>query len=215
MTPSLVVKYANLEVTHPVCDFFQLSSFEITEARNCLGRSLYQAMLDDLAEYPEATAYLASVSYDAGDTAIYEGTIFRALATTVGNLPVNPDFWELAPRFSTECYNVLFCTVLAPYLAWVVVRHRLPFINTKIAGTGLIKNKSSNFEPAGEHDYNSLLAGASKMVQISWNNLKEFMDDNSDNECYIGFKSFNCPKCGCHKSVCGCSYSGGFVYEFA
>jgi len=215
MTPSLVIKHANLEVTHPVCDFAQLYTFETAEARNCLGRDLYKAMVDDLAEYPTAGAYSNTMAYDIGDKVVYDGTIYVAIAVTVGSLPVDHTKWELAQRFTTECYNVLFCTVLATYLAWVTVRRRLPFINTKIGGTGLIKNKSSNFDAANEHDYNSLQAGAAAMVQLSWQALVEFMEDNKANTCYAGFMAFTCNTCGCAKTKCICTKASGWIYEFA
>ncbi len=215
MTPSLVVKYANLEVTHPVCDFHQIRTFELSEARRCFGEVLYTAMLEDLAEYPEATEYSSTINYNAGAVVIYDFTLFRALEPSTGVLPVDPTKWELAPRFQTDCYNVLFCTVMAEYLAWIIVRHRLPFINTKISGTGLVKLKSSSFESANEHDYNSLMAAAAKMVQMTWENFEAFIIANKDNTCYAGFKSFLCTGCNCIKSQCKCSYKSTFVYTFA
>lgn len=214
MTPFLVIKYSGLYLTFPLCDFSIIDLYEEYEMRECLGEDFYKDMLDDLFDYSDTEEYDVQQDYIIGDTVFFDGQAFKAIAASQGIEPLNTDYWELGKKFNSDCYEHFFCNYLVYYLALIILRHRLPFIRTKIEGRGTIQYDSQDFKTSDRKDYDTLDASILKHIQISQSNMINYLNKNKTNECFLNYIGFGCSGCGNIKCDCNKEHQG-HEYLFA
>lgn len=208
ITPSEVVKYSGLGVSFPICDFKMIAMNEKFEMRQCLGKQFYRDMLADLADYSDVEEWSPLTSYIVGNLVVFDGTVYEAIDTSEGIEPLNADFWTLADKFESDCYNEFFCEYLGFYLAYIMLRIRLPFIWTKIEGRGIIQFNDQSFSTVSSKDFDRLDAAVLRQIQIANDNMIDYLKENKDNECFANYQGFVCDECGCKPCGCTKEYQG-------
>lgn len=71
------------------------------EAQRTALQSNIDAVQAQLAEVTGAAEYVAGTTYAVGKLAKYQGKLYRAKATTTGNLPTNATYWELVGEYAS------------------------------------------------------------------------------------------------------------------
>lgn len=177
----------------PPCDLANIRLIERKAFMDCLGIDFYNYLLSQLANYDPCIHYNANDSYDSGHVVYYEGTFYEATLTN-SNLPTDSRFWKLAPKFSNECLNDLWCNYLGVYLAWLVIENRLPYLLVRVAAMGAVKGSSQYSEAAERADVNMLHGAVERDCKTALDCLhNELM---SDKECYALYKEKNKAACG-------------------
>lgn len=222
LRPSEIVYYSGISKEFPLCSFRTLFSVEEYEFNECLGIAFYDVLLNDLVEYSNVSAYNNNSFYVIGSTVLRDGVIYISIQDTQGNLPSNPEFWELAPKFTTDCYNELWCKYLAEYLSLRVIFDRIPHIHNQIKATGIIRLKGDSFETVGDTGVNSLQKSVLRSIERVFGNMHKYMSRNNENGCFDLYKGLAiscCGECGETKEQCSCddcldSTKDGYEYNF-
>jgi len=224
LRPSEVIYFTNISKEFPKCELRTIFDIEYCEFNQCLGSAFYDKLLADLVEY-NCVVYDNTATYAIGDTVFSDGIIRRAIQATSGNPPSNKDYWENAPKFTTECLEKLWCDFLGPYLAWTVVNDQLPHINVKIAAAGLVKITGNGIETASKADYQSIQQSVLAKRERAFYNLDHYMKNNNGDGCFDEYKGIAancCSDCGCLEDDCDCDCqddcfdekSDGYGYRF-
>lgn len=180
---------------------------ELHEFRTCLGDDFYDVLKEDEVDYSAAVAY-TSKEYAEGELAIYEGWIYKALEAT-STLPSDTSKWVLAPKFTTSCYESLWCLFLGEYLSLNVVMNRLPFLRAQISGKGINTNYTDHSNPASDKSYETLQKAIAQNIAMTFENMDKWMRDHDANEentdCFQLYKGIADESCsnGCSTS-CNC-----------
>jgi len=207
LKPYEVIHYTGISKEFPPCTLRTIHGVEYYEFSNCLGSAFYQTLKDGLADYSDAEPYSNTEAYTIDDVVTYENIYYKAVQDSTGNIPSNVDYWVLAPRFQTECYEKVWCMYLAEYLSWMVIHNRLPFINTQVKGTGLVKLFGNSFKAADDRDFRTTDKAVLRSAEIAFNNLVNYTKKNNDDGCYDNFKPIAetcCSECGECIEDCTC-----------
>ncbi len=78
----------------------QARATSILQTKNALSARI-DALNTEIASILGTQAYAAGSTYALGDLVTYDGKIYRALATTTGNLPTNTNYWEKVGDYSS------------------------------------------------------------------------------------------------------------------
>ncbi|MEL6275696.1 MAG: hypothetical protein AAFU03_11380, partial [Bacteroidota bacterium] len=82
LSPSEVIRWTPVQLPFNPCTLRELYGIEYEQAKSCLGLQLWQAMIDALADYSEATYYNADTTYQIDDVVIWNGGYRIATAPT-------------------------------------------------------------------------------------------------------------------------------------
>lgn len=226
LRPHEVVYYSGISKEFPTCDLRMLASVEEHEFNECLGAAFYDVLKEDLIDYSGTSQYNNSTVYSIGSVVIYSGIIYISTAETLGNVPTNPAFWELAPKFETECYNELWCRYLAEYLSLRVIFDRIPYIHNQIKASGVVRLKGDSFDTVDTRGLETLQKGILRSIERVFSNMDKWMRKQYDIlpdlgcfDLYKGLAVSCCDKCGEKEEICKCtecdkSMQDGFTYSF-
>lgn len=205
LNPNDVARYTPVKLGFNPCTFRELYAIEYSEAVRCLGTDLWAAMTAALVDYSDATGYETGPTYGIGAVVIWRGGYRIATAETTQS----PDFsgaWEDAPRFSDSTYEDLFCSFLAPYLSYVVLSQRLPYILTQITDQGM-NYGGRQYNTQDKERIESLERAIYRDRERALQVLDNFMsaDEAKDNAAFAGWKGYevdDTDPCDCDKNTC-------------
>lgn len=210
-TPDDVIKFAVLPLTTSPCNFRELAAIEEDVLTTCLTEKLYRAMLEAVVCYDDIPAYEATTDYVAGDQVYYQGTYREATENGAG-VPSGAG-WKDVARFTGECaqtYEKLTCEFLAPYVAQIVARERLPVLLEKLGNTRG-EEDSAGGRKAKYDRYNSMLESSADRYR---NRLIRYLRDQErkNDPCLAEYyrDQIEHAHYGQHEGlVCGCKKRGG------
>lgn len=180
ITPSEVVRYSDIDVNVPVCNFRQIQQIESYLFGTKLTSKLYDDMLSKLVDYSGVTTWKSTDTITIGVKKLYNGVVYAALQNSVGVLPTNYEYWDVAPKFSSECYEKFWCDVLANYLAIAILENRLPKIWIKVKSDGVVKQKGEMYDSASGQDYKTYHNAVIRDLEMCYYNVTTYM---SNTEC--------------------------------
>ena len=222
--PEDVARWTPIELGFNPCTFRELAKIEEWQVINCLGMELRAAMLAGQADYSEVTEYVAG-EYQEGAVVLWRGGYRKALVVTSRTPDVVTD-WADAPRFDPagECaatWEAFFCDYLGPWLAWVVLSERLPYIATQVRDTG-IQYGQNRVAMAGE-SYDTLeraiFRDSDRALELMRYRLRELTTDEPEGclGSWIGKETKDeQEKCGCGEPKCEVCSGGraGYVGRY-
>ena len=179
MLPSEVVRFAPVSfalATEKITR--QIATVENVVFNKILGRAWRVSLIADIVDY-SATDNWTAATYNADDLVKWGGVSWIATDTTDTEPNADSVGWDYAPRFTTECNQLLYDTVLAPYLSLCILQGCIPFMTVEATSNGLIRQRGENFDPADMKEVD--------MVAKSWEgwktdaliNLNYFVTDNT------------------------------------
>ena len=210
LQPIDIVDFTPVQTPFNVCTFRELYPIEYREARECLGVDLWSAMVDALADYSAAAEYIAGTTYPAETVVKFQG-VFKVAKVETSNLPSFAADWESAPRFTGACavsYEGFFCYFLGPYLSFVVLSERVPYLLGRLGDKGVNYGGRSYSESAGStgaEAVNALKKAIYRDRQLAWNNLAHYLaqDTQKESGCFEGFQGYDVATlCGCGDNDC-------------
>jgi len=187
ITPEEVKQLAKERWLSP-CDMNDIRQVEKSFARNCLGKTLYDALLDDLEDYSTRPTWSANAL--ANEVFQYKGFYYKALVNTTNEPSVKAD-WVAAPKFGTTANNDLWCEVLGRHLALLVIQSTLPSVSTPVTGQGTVKRKGGGFDPATEDEILRRQHSIAANLVSSYENLDEYLVANGFTA-YSGYTTTTC-----------------------
>lgn len=219
LTSTEVVYYTGISKDFPKCSLRTIHDVEFEEFRTCFGIDFYNHLIDKKADYSDAEEYDNEEAYAIDDVVSYEGVYYQAIEATTGNIPTNDEYWKLAPKFTEPCLDKMWCMYMASYLSWRVIFDRLPFINTQIKGTGLVKIFGNTFKAGSKNDFETIAKAILRSAERSFKNLDYYMKKNNDDECFNLYFPLNnncCSECMEMKCTCDTCYDEQETgYEYA
>ena len=204
LTPADIIRYTPVKLDFNPCTFRELYAIEYAEAVRCIGATLWNAMVANLVDYSSARPYVTK-SYAVGDAVVWRGGYRVALVETTQA----PDYavaWGDAPRFGSATYEDLFCSFLGPYLAYVALSQRLPYILTQVTDQGM--NYGGRRYNAQDVDrIKSIERAVFRDRERAWQVLENFMlsDENREDEELSGWKLYvdeAITPCNCNLNTC-------------
>lgn len=158
----------------PPCDISDIFNVEMAERRKCLGKDFYDELVGDLVDYSAVESYIKGNSYVVDEVVEYKGVLYKALGSTTSEPSVKGE-WELAPKFTTEKFEELWCRYLGKYLALVAVRNSLTSVSSKVTGAGIIKIEGENFRPAKDAEVIGVMDHVDSMVRMVYENMHDWI----------------------------------------
>ena len=155
LTPQDVVQFTPLKLPFSPLHFRELYAMEESDSLEFLGE-LWRAMVEAQADYSTAQPYVyRPEGYAAGAVVAWDGGYREALTLTTQD-PSHRTDWRDAPKFTGPCagaYSELYCTYVGPYLAFVVLSERYPYIVTQVGEGGVTyEGRSINAQDQGRID---------------------------------------------------------------
>ena len=197
ITPTEVKELARIDRHVQPCDINDIRQVETTMARECLGKEFYADLVNDLNDYSSVAAWTNGVTYLVGQSVVYKGVYYTAIATTTAEPSLKSD-WDLAEKFQSQCYNDLWCETLGRYLALLVVENSIPPISTPLTASGTVKKKGEGFDAANEASVLRLQNWVSSQVIAAFNNLHDYLTEDT-NGCYGLYDGNQDTDCECKK----------------
>lgn len=117
-----VIKFSDVQLPANTCDFRNLYPIELYRFRKCLGLEFYEYLQSKVADYSTVEPFTKQ-TYAIGEKAIYKGAVYIAIVENDVE-PTTRTKWKLAPKFTEEEIEELWCDYLAPYLAWEVLKYK-------------------------------------------------------------------------------------------
>lgn len=203
-----IVKYSGLAKEFPACDFGDVFQIEYNEFCECLGVDFYKDLLKHCVDYSEnCEEYDHEKDYPIGAVVTWRGCYKISVKETKGNSPDTKGCWELAPKFDKECLNKFWCKFLAPYLAWVALRHQLPFIANQIKADGVLEmfGFGARFKTVEEDRIHMVMKAIAARVELAFKNMKKYAQTNNGSGCFnkVKFIGVSCCKT-CGTCICSC-----------
>lgn len=197
-----------MSLEFPACKVSTIYQIEMAERRNCIGKKLYDALLEDLQDYSDAPAYQTGTTYAIDDVVEYKGIYYVAKASTNKTPSVKSD-WEYADKFETDVFNDLWVSNLGTYLSLLVYRETIPENSVTMSGSGLIRQKGENFDPASSNDVKRLQMSVDAKIHTALLNLQDYLEEHrSDFEDYLDDSTI----IKAEESTCSCSCNGtGYI----
>lgn len=190
-----IIFFTGLPKEFPACEWRVIFGIEYFEFTNKLGYDFYLKLISELVDYSSVADYDSTSNYTTGDFVKYSGIFYEAIDDSTGKSPNNTLYWKFAPRFATECYEILWCNFLGEYLSWCVVLDRLPLLANQIHQNGVVKLMSAVFEAADNKDFHVAMKSVSSKKDRCLFNLDNWMRTNNDEKCfdlYIGLIDNSC-----------------------
>jgi len=107
-----------------------------------LGYALYDVMLEDLSDISNVNNYDENTIYELDDKVLYEGVVLQSLANGNAIEPCDilaKDFWAVAPKFTSPCYQELYDKFLKFYIAFTVVGRSMRYSTYQSGSKGITK----------------------------------------------------------------------------
>lgn len=150
-------KYYTKEQTFPTCDMADIRKVERLSfnAHDFLGDALREALLADMVDYSAVVKYDSTkVDYVIDDLVLHtDGFIYKALINAPTKEPGCSTDWALADKFTTDCYNKLWCEYsLAEYLSRKLLLRSMPSVMMKLTGHGLVQDRGQDYSQATQSD---------------------------------------------------------------
>lgn len=185
-----------------------------------MGLAFRDYLIEHLNDYSTKLVWDSAANYVIDDVVKYKGIYYKSTANSNNKMPPHIDFWKVAPRFDTECLETLWCSFLGPYLSWVMLEVRMPFVYTQIKSEGIVKLQGSDFKATDDKDYRNLMSAIKREIDKSFKNLHTYMLANNAGHCFDLYLSIGigcCKTCGFKDCHCEpeCSDSDGYEYRIA
>ena len=217
MLPSEVVEFASITKEFPLCTIKTIRSIEFSNLLECLGQTLYDLITADLVDYSAVNLYDNTTAYVVGNVVCFKGLFYTNILNVTGTAPPNKTYWVLSPKFTTPCYETLYCQFLGEWVAWMIVLERMPFWFRQFKAEGLVKLMGKGFEAADLKDFQTVQAAVFRNVERSFENMDNYIKLNSTNTCFTSYKPLGnsgcCTSCGCTLGLCVCSEDCNDDYE--
>ncbi len=175
ITPAEVVRYSDIDLNTPVCNFRQIEQIEAYIFGTKLSSQLYSDMLDMLNDYSGAQTWKSTDTIAKDDLRVYNGQVYKALKASTNILPTNIENWAGAKKFVSDCFESFWCDVLANYLALSVVENRLPKMWIKVKADGVVKQRGEMYDPASNNDYRTYHNSVIRDLEINYFNLMQYI----------------------------------------
>lgn len=179
ITPQEVIRYSDIDLNTAVCNFRQINQIESYLFGTKFNSDLYKDLLADLIDYTDVETWKVTDVITTGTKKLYNGQYYVALADSTGIAPSNKEQWEPGRKFESDCFNDLWCDVLANYLAMCILENRLPKIWIKVKNDGIIKTKGELFESVSSKDYESFHGSVIRDCEICYYNLMDYIKNNA------------------------------------
>ena len=215
LTPQDVVRFTPLKLPFSPLHFRELYAMEEADSLEFLGE-LWRAMVEAQVDYSTAQPYVyRPEGYAAGAVVAWDGGYREALTLTTQD-PSHRTDWADAPKFTGPCagaYAELYCTYVGPYLAFVVLSERYPYIVTQVGEGGVTyEGRSINAQDQGRIDsqQRALYRDRARAKALLINNLKHppATAAGSAAPCLIGWRRADDDK-PYHRCGCGCAGGSG------
>ena len=165
-------------------------------------------MRDAQADYSGTSEYNADTVYEAGEIVQYGGLYYVALRQTSAQPPAYED-WALAPKFTGDCaadFDSLWCDYLAPWLSFVVLSERFPYIITQLGDQGMTYG-GRKYNIQDEKLMGKLEKAIFRDRENAYQMLVSFLgeDENKTKTCYGEWKGYpdtETDTCGCGGKGC-------------
>lgn len=132
---------------------FDIDSVEETLVNDCLGTTLWNALLADQTDVSEATLWDCNTTYSLDDIVLFEGRYYTSTENSNQTKPCSKDAkWVETPKFETDCYNKLW-SYLVKVISARVYSEALPFsiVNSGTGGltiSGADRNQERSLTPS-------------------------------------------------------------------
>lgn len=153
ITPFEAVKFSQAGrdyPTEPMCQM--IPQIEQEFGAECLGKTLYKWLQDNLATVPTgAEEWSCEQAYAEDDYAIRNGCLFISLIDDNIDDPLDSENWEVAERFeNNDCANEMWTEYLRPILANKLFASSLTFTTMRANAGGLtVLAGTDNFNSQG------------------------------------------------------------------
>jgi len=159
----------------PACDVQDIFQVEQTERRNCLGKDLYDEMLEDLVDYSEKDEFVKGTTYNMDDVVLYNGCYYVVVVASTTQEPSKKSDWDLAPKFNDSDFEELWCSFLGRYFSLIVIRDTIQPQTTQLTGGGLIKVNGENFQPVSDSGKSGLFNWCDTQIGRCYRNMHEWL----------------------------------------
>lgn len=207
LTPREVIFWSKVDANFPTCDLQNIFLILAKEFKDCLGKAFYDFLIENLADYTDAEHWDSDKDYVTGDTVVYEGVYYTAIENTNESPPMS-SCWELAPKFTKDCLNDLWCNgFLAYYLSMLVVRDSIIPTTLNLGASGVVKRFGDKFETADYKEVSSLIKHHNNKIGQAFECLDAYLRDENDSGCFDLYKGNAigcCGECGCVEKKCCC-----------
>ena len=141
ITPGEVIRHSPESSKYPP-QKVEKFIFPIEEelARNCLGFDFYEALIGDLKDWSGIKVWVSGATYAEGDLVNYYGLIIESKVADNINNPCEDtegQYWALAVKFNTECFEDLYTRYLRDYLAFTAMQSSLEYTTYPASAKGV------------------------------------------------------------------------------
>jgi len=206
LQPYEVIELCDISDYTPACTIKKIASIETKEFRECIGKELYAAMLADLIDYTGTQGYSGTANYVVDDLVMFSGFVYICIANTTGNTPSNLNYWERAPKFTTDKYNDVWLSgFMGAYIAYAVLNATAAYRETQWTAQGLTVKQGNDFIAASSKSVDRLVSATNADIATNYANMVDFMKQN-EAEWAFATKIIKPASCGCGQ---GCASNTG------
>jgi hypothetical protein len=141
ITPWEVVRYGPVQKEYPTgYGAKHIPTKERKLFRDCLGKSLYKLMMDDVKDFTNVAEWDSKATYQEGDQVLFHGCVIESNIANNTDLPGKSSSWEPAKKFESECFNDLWELHLREYLAFEVIYTSIRYATHTASAKGLVEH---------------------------------------------------------------------------
>lgn len=185
--------FSELGESFPACKFSDILQTEEWEFGNCLGISLYNALLDSMADYSTVSQWVPG-AYTAGAKVKNKGLFWVALQNTNTEPVTENQHWSLAPKFNEalpcgELYNELWCNYLGRYLSLKLAKISTPRTTVSMSGNGVTRFTGDGMQPATKNEIDFFVNGLETQIIQTYENMKRRIKEKikTNAACFPGY----------------------------
>ena len=197
LSSSEVIHFSGISRDFPPCDFRLLYNVELTEFRRCLGLEFYTDLQNDRVDYSGEADWQHGVTYNQNAIVVKNGVPYVSLENSNQSEPPSPK-WEIAPKFTTECYNDLWCLFLGEYLSWNAIKDKFAFVQYNLSGEGIQLVNTRAGRSADVSEFKIYGASVDKKIEDLYNNMDHYLKNNCEEE----FKNYKGNLDDCEDGKC-------------
>lgn len=167
----------------------------------CLGKELYNYLLDNLTEYdPDTTVeWKSGQSYGLNVVVIRHGCLFKSTKAANTTDPVNDAAgdWDVVEKFTVACANELWVNYLRQILAFRIYMSTLNYSTNQSTAGGLVVNAGDSAGRRGANKGEVIDTKTTLIHQIEMhtkNMLRWFSEKRDDETCTLPLSNF--AECG-------------------
>lgn len=146
ITPFEVIKKAPVRFDFPtanLCDFISDVEEDLFDDK-CLLKETYTKLEADLIDYSNVATYDGNETYAEGELVLLDGCVFVSKTDNNSASPLDTAVWDLAPKFTTTCYNTFWNKYLGKYLAFNITATVMAYATYQAGSKGLTKFNIDN-----------------------------------------------------------------------